>query len=234
MIPLWLQILGVAVGIIGSLVGAISLVRTIRINRRLNDEPYFKNMLTDIEKSLSSIIKEFACHSSGVNEYINKDISNIFKDAQRLHFDKNSLNGIRNFLDKYNYTQKYDRKFQKRILQIYNNGTKLQSAIQNFNSLILPIIGKDEVLRFILSDGMGKRDDKLVESVKKTAQKYLKHEPEPNADEELKNNKRYRRDLRKVKEKILKLSNSIKRDAARFDNKLAFYSLKFGSSPNTV
>jgi len=263
-IPLWLDIGGVFAGIIAVVIGGISFVRTIYINKRLNDEPYFKNILSIVKDALSPQIKEVAQHSAEVNQGINKGISDIFKDAKSLYFDlfpkgkKHKLEDIGNFLDK--YTLKYDKKFQKSVLQIYDNGVKLRNTIENFNELIDPL-----TVDFAIASSIVELDNERVKSVRKIIQKYFGKKAREVAVEDgekgaeltvrilqeyfgkkvteitnrefweaLENNKRYRKDIRKIRGKILTLTNSIGKDADKFDKKLSFYLLRFGSSPNTV
>lgn len=262
MIPPWLEIAGVVAVIIGTGLGVIGFVRTIYINKRLNDEPYFKNVLLGIvENTLSREIDEVARYSARINEGINKDISDIF--ASGLYFGQkfpgDELKSIERFLGK--YTLKYDRKFQKSVLQIYDNSVKLQNTIENFNQLIYPT-----TTHAFMKVYLRKLNEKEVESMRKIIIKYLgKKSTGPAVEdseeetekilhqvlqeyfrkdaskvtikefaEALKKSKRYREDIRKIRGKMLTLTNSIKKDADRFNEKLRFYLLKFGSSPNTV
>ncbi|MCL0049183.1 hypothetical protein M1N13_02680 [Dehalococcoidia bacterium] len=257
MIPPWLEIAGVVAVIIGTGLGVIGFVRTIYINKRLNDEPYFKNILGIVEKTLSREINEAAQYSATINERINKDISDIFASGLYFvpEFPRDKLESIKYFLGE--YTLKYDRKFQKSVLQIYDNSVKLQNTIENFNQLIYPTtthafmkvylrkLNEKEVesMRKIIIKYLGKKStgpavEDSEEETEKILQEYFRKDgPKVTIKEfaeALKESKRYMEDIRKIRGKMLTLTNSIKKDADRFNEKLRFYLLKFGSSPNTV
>lgn len=258
MIPLWLDIAVKFAAVIGAVIGVISFIRTIYINKRLNDEPYFKNILGLVENELFPQIREIAQHSAAVNERINKDMGDIFNAPELLPRVGDTLERIKNFLA--NYTLKYDRKFQRSASQIYNNGVRLRNAIENSNELIYPLTP-----HFAMVLAIGRLDNQTRKSVEKIVPKYFQKKPtrvsveggekgdeltekivqeyfRENAKDvtlkefaqALKNNKGYVKDVEKIRGEILTLTSSIEKDAKRFGEKLKFYLLRFGSSPNTA
>lgn len=210
------------VGIIGCILAIISLIRTIRLERRTILEPYFKAHWSDFENKVSEHLQNVEIWLG--SEYKMERTSGNFNYPSRI-FIEDSLD------DK---MKKYSRKLSVAFDKYAKKNAKVNFLIDEYNTLIDAKDGFNrsniESKDFPLNEKDKEYDRNRIEKLKAIRKNYL-GETE-NEEELLVFNSIYQNDLKSLAKKIEGHIPELKKSHRKLSSLIKIYGATFQTQDN--